>query len=52
MTKLYKRSLIAILIAMLAVSSMLGTASAASTPPAQAAEAIRAGYLHLIRMRI
>jgi high-affinity iron transporter len=45
MTKLYKRLLIAILIAMLAVSSMLGTASAASTPPAQAAEAIRASLV-------
>src|SRR5687767_4108694 len=45
MTKLYKTSLIAILIAMLAVSSTLGTASAASTPPAQAAEAIRASLV-------
>ena len=45
MTKLYKRSLIAILIAILVVSSMLGTASAASTPPAQAAEAIRASLV-------
>ena len=45
MTKLYKRYLIAILIATLAASNMLGTASAAPVPPSTAAESIRASLV-------